>query len=523
MGSLCTRAGDGSGPLVIVEVMMRTMKHRGWLPLLLLTLSMPAAADSTKTLAGRWSASTSRASWNVEQWGDACGPRPTGESVPGGIVTISTRGSELGIDGLGRSYSTNNCWETGQGQRVTSHASSGRAWRTICQSAPGDPRRATITTTLNATDDRINFTESGLFEFVIEGQTCRATMQRSRTYSLVEREGESRAVLAEQSPPATAKSSESSPAPLAPKTEERYRLNCTDLGPPARLEVSPTRKLLRAGDEYSFNVRVLDRAGCVVERPLTWKQATSSTSLDVTLAGVIRVAKDAPEGSATLTASVQERSVQVTVDVVSETRYKELLLAGSFDDRGETRDSAIVAIASASVGTKAAVLEEKARTRRLVFVVIVGVVALGLAAAALWMALGRRRQRQPDDSDFDADHDPADTSPAGSILVCPTCHEEYPAETKFCAIDGNRLVPLHAEGQLEGVDGGVCPVCGQGFDPGVTVCPAHDEELVPPMVLAGRQSTATPSSRRICPVCGTVYGTEHQFCGNDGAALVPIN
>jgi len=29
--------------------------------------------------------------------------------------------------------------------------------------------------------------------------------------------------------------------------------------------------------------------------------------------------------------------------------------------------------------------------------------------------------------------------------------------------------------------------------------------------------------RLICPVCGTQYGPESQFCGKDGASLVPIN
>jgi hypothetical protein len=504
---------------------MRPMNLRGWLPLLLIIVTNPAGADQTKTLAGRWSASTLRTSWNIEVWGDACGPRPGGESVPGGIVTITLRGNEIGIDGLGRSYSTGTCWETVPGQRITSHSISPRSWHTTCQSAAGDPRRVTITTSVNATDDRIDFAEMGQFEFVIEGQTCRTTMKRSRTYSLVEREGETRPVPAQPPTPAATE-------PLAPvrtppvseqKIEERLALNCSNPGPPARLEVRPTRKLLRAGDEYSFRVRVLDRAGCVIERPLVWKLVNSKTLLEVTPAGVIHVSKDATEGTATLAASVQDRSVQVMVDVVSESRYQELLLAGNFDDRGETRDSAVVTIASSNVGTKAAVLEEKARSRRLIFVMVIGMVALGLAVAALWMALGRRRHRHGEATAVD-DDESSTTSPTSETWVCPTCHEEYPAETRFCAIDGNRLVPLPgATGLLEGGEGGVCPVCGQGFDPGVTVCPTHDEELVPPMALAARQAAPSPTPRRICPICGTVYGAEHQFCGNDGAALVPIN
>lgn len=499
------------------------MKFRGWLLLLLSsTVALPAVAEPEKTLAGRWSASTSRTSWSLDSWGDACGPRPVGEIVPGGIVTVATRGSELTIDGLGRSYSTSTCWESVPGQRITSHGASARAWRTTCQSAAGDPRRVTISTTINATDNRIDFVETGQFEFAIEGQACRASKRRNCTYSLVEREGESRPIPESPPAPVTADTKPALASPIAPqKSEERVGSSCANAGPPARLEVRPTRKLLRAGDEYNFAVRVLDRSGCPLERPVTWKLTQTTTQLEVTNTGVVRVAKDSAEGAATLTASVQDRSVQVTVDVVSESRYQELLQAGTFNDRGETREAAIANITSADVGTKTAVLEETARSRRLIFVAIIGFCALGLGAAALWMALGRRRDRS--NGPAIPLMDSRDAAPMQEMLVCPTCQEEYPAETKFCARDGNRLVPLPNGNPIADAEGGICPVCGQGFDPGITVCPNHDEELVPPAAVAHRQVQPTPAPRRICPLCGTVYGTEHQFCGNDGAALVPIN
>lgn len=499
---------------------MRAMKRRGWLPLLLLACALPAAAEPEKTLSGRWSASTTRTSWTIDSWGDACGPRPVGGIVPGGIVTVTARGNELRIDGLGRNYSTTTCWETIPGQRITSHGATTRGWRTTCQSATGDPRRATVTTTITATDNRINLAESGQFEFVIEGQICRATLRRGCTYSLVEREGETRPVPAAPPPPAASQAEATSPTSHETK-QEHVALGCANPGPAARLEVRPTRKLLRAGDEYTFGVKVLDRSGCIVERNPAWKLGSTTTQLEVNPAGMIRVSKEATEGSATLTVSVQDRSVQVVVDVVSESRYRDLLQAGTFDDRGETREAAVASIASADVGTQTAVLEEKARGRRLIFVAIIGCCALGLAAAALWMALGRRRRRRGDP--LVSSDESAVAAPLHEILVCPTCQEEYPAETKFCARDGNRLVPISGDDREGLAEGGICPVCGQGFDPGIAVCPTHDEELVPPTALVQRQDVATPAPKRICPICGTVYGTEHQFCGNDGVALVPIN
>ena len=285
----------------------------------------------------------------------------------------------------------------------------------------------------------------------------------------------------------------------------------------------PARKLLRAGDEFSFRVRVLDRTGCVVDRLPIWKLVEANTRLEVTPAGVIRVEKDASEGTAVLTAGVQERSVQVTVDVVSESRYRELLSGGSFDDRGETSESAVANIASADVSAKTAVLDQTARNRRLVFVAVIGALAVCLAVAALWIGLGKRRSQRSPTSTMNSESDAIATAGA-ALWICPTCHHEYPAEQRFCATDGTVLVPAasaRAGSQLD--PEGVCPVCGQGFDPGVTVCPVHHEELIPRAATGTLQSAAPASSRRICPVCGTVYGNDHQFCGNDGAALVPIN
>ncbi|HEY5956103.1 MAG TPA: hypothetical protein VIV60_06105, partial [Polyangiaceae bacterium] len=212
--------------------MMGTMNFRGWLALTLIVAASPAAADTEKTLAGRWSASTARTTWAIESWGDACGPRPGSESEPGGVVTVTTQGKELRIDGQGRSYSTSTCWESIPGQRITSHGASARAWRTICQSAVGDPRLVSITASLNATDDRIDFDETGRYEFTIDGQNCRAARKRVRSYSLVEREGDARPP-AEQS---TAEAPAQRPATGENPVAERVSSNCSSLGPPSRLE-----------------------------------------------------------------------------------------------------------------------------------------------------------------------------------------------------------------------------------------------------------------------------------------------
>jgi hypothetical protein len=310
---------------------------------------------------------------------------------------------------------------------------------------------------------------------------------------------------------------------------------CSTPGPPSRVEVSPARKLLRAGEEFTFRVRVVDKAGCVLEPSVTWTKTTDTEQLALFPQGRVVVKSDAREGTVTLSASVQGHSVPVTVDVVSDARYRELLTAGTFDASGETRDAAVATVATSTLGAKATEAKTTSQKRRLVFIWTISAIASLLGLAALVLMLARRRPRR------DLAGDPAlpQFAPDGSlnlpglgssppqpddpVWVCPTCHEEYPAEQRFCAQDGNRLVELPAQVGLTGADGGVCPVCGHGFDPGVTRCPVHDEELVPSAVLSSRPEPSPSAGRRICPVCGTIYGPETRFCGNDGATLVPIN
>ncbi len=94
--------------------------------------------------------------------------------------------------------------------------------------------------------------------------------------------------------------------------------------------------------------------------------------------------------------------------------------------------------------------------------------------------------------------------------------------SQFCPADGNRLVALEPTGDPRAASGGVCPVCGQGFDPGVERCQVHDELLVPTAVYATAQRQP-PIQKKICPLCGTQYTGDSGFCGGDGAALVAIN
>lgn len=171
-----------------------------------------------------------------------------------------------------------------------------------------------------------------------------------------------------------------------------------------------------------------------------------------------------------------------------------------------------------------------ASDRRRVFVGVVGFAALVFGLAGLWMV--RRSRRAPERGEQSAPpptvvvkrtaaEPPRPPSAAGS-MICPTCRGEYGAESRFCKLDGNRLVAAREGADARGPSGGVCPVCEQGYDPGIASCPVHDEELVPAGI---RHAEERPSGQypKICPTCGVQYPNGSGFCGADGSALVTVN
>src|SRR6187402_2938489 len=92
--------------------------------------SAPAHAQ-TPTLAGTWAASPLTVSWQLGDWGKACGPTPSGGGEAGGSVTITQNGSELTIVGAGRTYTTGECWERYPGIQRISHSASARSFQNV--------------------------------------------------------------------------------------------------------------------------------------------------------------------------------------------------------------------------------------------------------------------------------------------------------------------------------------------------------------------------------------------------------
>ncbi len=482
----------------------------------LCTVSSVARADSP-TLAGRWSATPMRSDWIVGEWGKACGPAPSGGGAAGGSVTITSAGSELHMSGAGRDYSTSECWEQFPGLSRVSHSGGQRGWRSSCKTKAGDPRQATIVTTISATDNLISFDETGQYQFIITGQNCTASVRRTRSLSLVQREGESAPVAA------AAPTQASPPASPAPTPAAKV---CTAPGAPARLEVRPSRKLLRPGESFEFHSSVLDSAGCTLALTPAWKVVTEHAPLELSGAGKIHVADEAAESTVELQVSLGGHAARVEIEIASKERYDALLSQNGLNAEGESNDAAVARIATTAIGGGSVVTNDDSQRRKIVFVGVVGGSALLLGL--LGFVLVQRSRRKPlvpeprlARARLPAAITPTNLQPLGKI--CPTCREEYPPQAAFCPNDGNRLVAARGHAEPTGPSGGVCPVCGQGYDPGVLTCPKHGEELLPPAMQASVRGADIVITKKICPMCGKQYEGDSQFCGSCGAALVQVN
>jgi hypothetical protein len=499
-------------------------------------------AQSRPTLAGTWSATPITERWNIGDWGEACGPKPSESTVPGGQVTIREEGAELAMAGAGHPFRTKECWEQLPGLTPNSHSVASRMWRTRCASGPGDPRQATVVTTLTATDSTLTFDETGEYQFRMQGQNCTASVRRSRSFTLVQRLGEAPVTATpipstRTDPPAPQPepAREVPPAQAAPPPSER----CAVSGEPARVEVRPAHKVLRPGEKFTFRSTVLDARGCPVDIRPTWTITTPGAKVTISPWGSVAVADDATDGHVDLLASIEGRGVRLGIEVATPARY-EALLASAQTDGGEAEESAVAVVATGNVGGSMAIAEDKARTRKTLFVLIVGGLALGLAGFGFVMmrrASANAAREEAEDADVDPGTGaaPAPAPPvaapgrgAAPAFVCPSCRNEFPAGSGFCPNDGNRLVPVvdpKAAGPLGISPGGICPTCGRGYDPGVKVCPVHGEDLVPVGVYrAAVARAASPVQRgKICPSCGGRYAGDATFCGKDGTALVLVN
>jgi hypothetical protein len=470
------------------------------------------AARAELRFDGKWKQTALREDFTVQNWLSGCGPPPQSMSTGGGeIVTIRMEGDELAIIGGGRVFRTNQCYDPMPNLTRESHsrASDGKTWRTRCTTPPSDPRKAILNTLVVAqTEGHLDLVETGRYEITLENGRCMADVKRTRSFVVVTDEN--------AAPSAT-------PGP-APTAKEPEIPRCAAAGEPAKLEVRPSKKLLRTGESFGFRGVVLDAKGCATKTAPTWKLAEAKPGVTVDPTGKVTVSNDAADGAYEIVATAAGKDARVIVEVTAPARYDELLARSGLNAAGETDEASSVAIATTSIGAGEGRVEDRARRRRLVFLAIVGsllavlVVALVLLQrrsrrakrllaqaeerheAHVQEVLERRRRREEEHAAQLRAHEEslaqktkserlqqAPPAPkATADLSCPQCGRAFPSPTTFCPHDGTKLVSAPkgpfavpaALAQRPASRGKICPTCGQRFEGGADYCGKDGTQLV---------------------------------------------
>lgn len=431
--------------------------RRRLLPLVAILLPLLPAGVSAQqqTLAGSWSASPMSETVTVTSWVDECGPKPKSGGSPGGGYKVSVSGDELVFSG-GKSFRTDQCWDMGLAKRVSHSATpSIRYWKTRCESPAGDPRKTTITTVVRAVDDdTIVLSESAHYSTTMASGTCAASVERSRTFKIVARDG---AAPAASSSPSAAPSPSPSPAPTpAPTPTPTPAKDCSKPGDPATLEVRPRRKVVRPGEQFDFVARILDSGGCELSGKPTFRLAPESSAITTVVVetnGHGKVRADADPVVAILLVEGAQKSARVELEVVSDQRYAELLAAGAGDASADDQAVAIVLTTGGGGAATTVVDPGKQEQKRFRFgwLAIVGGIAtlLGLGAIVLWRRASVQAARAADaerarsQAEEAARRAPAVAQPAPKRRICPVCGSRYEGEAAFCSRDGVELVPLN--------------------------------------------------------------------------------
>jgi hypothetical protein len=466
----------------------------------------PSPARADLQLDGRWRQGALREEYTVQQWlPNGCGPTPqTGTSGGGEIVAIRLEGDELAFVGGGRVYRSNQCYDQMPTLARETHSrdANGKTWRTRCTTPPNDPRKAILNTLVVAQNDtHIDMIETGRYEIVLGDGRCVADVKRTRTFDVVP---DDKPVASAATPPPVV-TKEPPPKP-EPKPSA-----CESPGDPTRLEVRPSKKLLRTGETFQFRASVLDAKGCATRTATAWKlQPDAPAGVTVDPKGLVTIGPNVPEGIVEIVVSAAEKETRVAVEVTSPAHYDDLLARSGLNASGENEAAAVVTIASSSIGAGEGRVEDRARTRRWVFIAIVGgvLVVLGVLAAIL---RGRSRKAAAIVKEATERHE----AEVADVLERRRAREEQHAaqkraheESVAAAAAAKAKAARDLAARLAAGGPGASPSAALPHPPGGTGTVA--------------MSAAAPK-RKICPTCGDRFDVMTDYCGKDGTHLVLLN
>ena len=524
---------------------------------------------------GPWSMTAVSESFTVQQWSASCGPAPvSGTLLGGGSVTVTGGGGELQISGGRRTLRTDQCLDPMPTLARNVHTQDARSWRTRCSTPPGDPRHAVVNTAyfVAAGDNAISIAETGRYEFTINDSSCVADVRRGASLSRVVAAPPATATAtpAPTDVPTATATATALPVPLT--TAGATKADCSvPPGDPARLEVRPSRKLLKLGDAFMFHAVVLDSGGCPTGTAIQWsvgavvfKDGQKHPGVPaIDASGNLTVpASDFTDATFDVVATAAGKSARAAVQVATPADYDALLAQSGLGPTGERDEPAVAILATTAIGAENAKAEDGARKRRLLFIGVVGGLTLLLLIVAIVGATRSRKGRKVEAAaearhvekmrDFERHKTQREAQHAAQMkahlesvavaqqqaaaaaargqdtgpMFCPSCRREYPAGTTYCSFDSNRVVAIRGhEALMSGPSGGICPTCKRGFNPGVKVCPDDGDTLVPaPVAGAATQLVASPAPRgKICPTCGARFEGTAAFCVKDGTQLVLLN
>lgn len=427
------------------------------LGILAILLSFVTSTTYAADLNGTWNASSLRVSWSIGDWGKSCGPRPSGGGERGGTVTLTQTGSDFKLSGLGRSYSSNQCWEQMPGLSSRGHSAGSSAIQTTCKMPAGDPRQATVITTWYPRGDKLYFDETGQYQFVLKGSNCTASVRRTRVLSrVVEKEApdplsETDAEKKEPDPPTksaltTTKKETPSAAPPPPPARASH---CENAGKAVSLEVTPKTKLMRVGESFEFQAIARDKKGCRAAVDTKWS-LTSGQGGMLTPDGKLSVSKEAPNGTLTLKAEVDDKSVIVTARIVTDEEFERLIAGGEYGVMGESLDAASIELSTTHVEFDSETESGDENRRPLLLGLVFGLLVLAGAAAFLVLRRGKSSGPSPVDNEVPDEVPPLEAptqaapapvvEPPKPVRLCPVCGKRYDDGTMFCGEDGARLV-----------------------------------------------------------------------------------
>jgi hypothetical protein len=271
------------------------------------------------------------------------------------------------------------------------------------------------------------------------------------------------------------------------------------IGPPARLEVTPSRKLLRAGETFAFRAAVVDGHGCPTPTPIAWAVGPLVFSdgqpreVRALIDGSGRVSLPVADfGNATfdVLATAAGHTARASVHVASAADYQAMLAESGLDPNGESGEVSAADLATSTIGASGARIAEGAR-RREWSIAVIGVLAVGLGIVALVSVLRARRAGA------------LERAAAERHMMRVAEYERHKREQE----------EQHAA-QLRAHRASVAIAQQQAFA-------AAARGIAPPD--APGDAPSTVARGKVCPVCGARFEGAAAFCGKDGSQLVPLN